>query len=190
MPEAENNVSDERAQEEAAEGSGLEEAGAEADARAADPAEGLSTKERRRRRRSGAGEPRPPRSPEERARERAEERRRRAAGRRRRRARAGERRRAERPPVEPTAPVARAGGRPRVRQGVVVSDKPAKTIVVRIDAQRPHPVYGKIVRRSSTLHAHDEREEAHEGDTVRVVESRPLSRTKRWRLVEVLERAR
>jgi small subunit ribosomal protein S17 len=184
MPEAENNVSDERAQEEPAEGSGLE-----AGAAAAEPAEGLSTRERRRRSRARAAEPRPPRSPEERARERAEERRRRAAGRRRGRARARERRR-ERPRREPTAPVARAAGRPRVRQGVVVSDKAEKTIVVRIDAQRPHPVYGKIVRRSSTLHAHDEREEAHEGDTVRVVESRPLSRTKRWRLVEVLERAR
>jgi small subunit ribosomal protein S17 len=187
MPEGENNVSDERAQEEAAEGSGLDEAGAGAGA--ADPAEELSTKERRRRRRSRAGEPRPPRSPEERALERAEERRRRAAARRRWRARARDRRE-ERPRAEPTPPVARAGRRPRVRQGVVVSDKPQKTIVVRIDAQRPHPVYGKIVRRSSTLHAHDEREEAHEGDTVRVVESRPLSRMKRWRLVEVLERAR
>jgi small subunit ribosomal protein S17 len=188
MPEGENNVSDERAQEEASEGSGLDEAGTGAGA--ADPAEELSTKERRRRRRSRAGEPRPPRSPEERALERAEERRRRAAARRRWRPRARERRREERPRAEPTPPVARAGGRPRVRQGVVVSDKPQKTIVVRIDAQRPHPVYGKIVRRSSRLHAHDEREEAHEGDTVRVVESRPLSRMKRWRLVEVLERAR
>jgi small subunit ribosomal protein S17 len=187
MPEGENNVSDERAQEEASEGSGLDEAGTGAGA--ADPAEELSTKERRRRRRSRAGEPRPPRSPEERALERAEERRRRAAARRRWRARARDRRE-ERPRAEPTPPVARARRRPRVRQGVVVSDKPQKTIVVRIDAQRPHPVYGKIVRRSSRLHAHDEREEAHEGDTVRVVESRPLSRMKRWRLVEVLERAR
>jgi small subunit ribosomal protein S17 len=61
---------------------------------------------------------------------------------------------------------------------------------VRIEVQRAHRVYGKVVRTSSTLHAHDERNEAHPGDTVRVVESRPLSRTKRWRLVEVLERAR
>ncbi|MGI8585894.1 MAG: 30S ribosomal protein S17 [Thermoleophilaceae bacterium] len=82
------------------------------------------------------------------------------------------------------------GGRPRVRQGLVVSDKAQKTITVRIDVTRRHRTYKKIVRSSSTLHVHDERDEAHEGDTVRVVESRPLSRSKRWRLVEVLERAR
>jgi small subunit ribosomal protein S17 len=60
----------------------------------------------------------------------------------------------------------------------------------RIDTARRHRMYKKIVRASSTLHAHDENNEAHIGDTVRVIESRPLSRTKRWRLVEVLERAR
>lgn len=81
-------------------------------------------------------------------------------------------------------------GRPRVRQGVVVSDKAPKTLVVRIDTTRQHRVYKKTVRESTTLHAHDERDEAHAGDTVRVIESRPLSRTKRWRLVEVVERAR
>ncbi|HYN49812.1 MAG TPA: 30S ribosomal protein S17 [Thermoleophilaceae bacterium] len=74
--------------------------------------------------------------------------------------------------------------------GTVVSDRADKTITVRIDSARPHRMYKKIVRTSSTLHAHDESNEAHIGDTVRVVESRPLSRTKRWRLVEVLERAR
>ena len=73
---------------------------------------------------------------------------------------------------------------------MVVSDKPDKTIIVRIDVTRRHPRYEKIVRSSTTLHAHDERNEANAGDTVRVVESRPLSRTNRWRLVEVLERAR
>jgi small subunit ribosomal protein S17 len=77
-----------------------------------------------------------------------------------------------------------------VRQGVVVSDKADKTITVRIDIARQHRMYGKIVRTSSTLHAHDESNDAHTGDTVRVVETRPMSRTKRWRLVEVLERAR
>ena len=81
-------------------------------------------------------------------------------------------------------------GRPKVRQGVVVSAKPDKTITVRIDVTRRHRVYKKIVRSSSTLHAHDERNDANEGDLVRVVESRPLSRLKRWRLVEVLERSR
>jgi small subunit ribosomal protein S17 len=73
---------------------------------------------------------------------------------------------------------------------VVVSDKPDKTIAVRIDITRRHREYKKIVRESSTLHAHDERNEAHTGDTVRVIESRPLSRTKRWRLVEIVSRAR
>ena len=77
-----------------------------------------------------------------------------------------------------------------MRQGIVVSDKADKTITVKIEIARPHRVYKKIVRTSSTLHAHDERNEAHIGDTVRIVESRPLSRTKRWRLVEILERAR
>jgi small subunit ribosomal protein S17 len=81
-------------------------------------------------------------------------------------------------------------GRPKVRQGVVVSAKPDKTITVRIDVTRRHRVYKKIVRTSSTLHVHDERNDANEGDLVRVVESRPISRLKRWRLVEVLERSR
>jgi small subunit ribosomal protein S17 len=81
-------------------------------------------------------------------------------------------------------------GRPRERQGVVVSDKADKTITVRIDVTRQHRVYKKTVRESTRLHAHDERNEAHAGDTVRVVESRPLSRTQRWRLLEVTERAR
>jgi small subunit ribosomal protein S17 len=61
---------------------------------------------------------------------------------------------------------------------------------VRIESARRHPVYEKVVRRSNTLHAHDEANEANEGDMVRIVETRPLSRTKRWRLLEVVERAR
>jgi small subunit ribosomal protein S17 len=81
-----------------------------------------------------------------------------------------------------------AGRKSRV--GVVVSDARDKTITVRVDVARPHPVYGKTVRRSSKLHAHDERNEAGIGDLVRLIECRPLSRQKRWRLVEVLERAR
>ncbi len=85
---------------------------------------------------------------------------------------------------------AQAEGVRKVRQGVVVSDKADKTITVRIDTARRHRRYEKIVRSSSTLHAHDENNDAHEGDTVRVIESRPLSRSKRWRLVDVLERAR
>ena len=81
-------------------------------------------------------------------------------------------------------------GRRKVRVGVVVSDAMDKTVVVRIDRQVRHPLYGKTVRRSSKLTAHDESNDAHVGDTVRVTETRPISKTKRWRLVEVVERAK
>jgi small subunit ribosomal protein S17 len=81
-------------------------------------------------------------------------------------------------------------GKPKVRQGVVVSDKADKTIVVRVDVARRHKRYHKILRSSVTLHVHDESNDAHTGDTVRVQECRPMSRTKRWRLLDVLERAR
>ena len=77
-----------------------------------------------------------------------------------------------------------------MRRGIVVSAKPDKTITVRIDVMRSHPRYGKVVRNTSTLHAHDERNQANEGDVVRVVECRPLSRSKRWRLLDVVEKAR
>jgi small subunit ribosomal protein S17 len=81
-------------------------------------------------------------------------------------------------------------GRPRVRQGVVTSAKGDKTITVKIDVVRRHRRYHKIMRSTLKLYAHDEANNANEGDTVRVVECRPMSRTKRWRLTEVLERAR
>jgi small subunit ribosomal protein S17 len=81
-------------------------------------------------------------------------------------------------------------GRRKVRTGVVVSDRMDKTVVVRIDRSFLHPLYKKTVRRSKKLAAHDERNEAHVGDRVRVVETRPLSKSKRWRLVEIVERAR
>jgi small subunit ribosomal protein S17 len=97
----------------------------------------------------------------------------------------GEKGPATTPPAKEHGP-----GKPRVRQGIVKSAKADKTIVVRIDSARRHRMYKKIVHSSTTLHAHDEKNEAHEGDRVRVIESRPLSRTKRWRLVEILERAR
>jgi small subunit ribosomal protein S17 len=152
--------------------------------------EQLPPKERRKRRRSlHSGEARPQRSVEERVQERADARRRKAQHRRAYRQKMRERRasepRGETPPVED-----QGSGALKMRQGVVVSDKADKTITVRIDVARRHRMYKKIVRTSSTLHAHDERNDAHVGDTVRLVESRPLSRTKRWRLVEVLERAR
>ena len=133
-----------------------------------------------------------PRTPEERQAERDAERRARPPPARRRRARerdAGQGP-ARRPRRGHAPPRARRPGRPKVRQGIVTSDKADKTITVRIDAARRHRRYEKIVRSSTTLHAHDETNDAHKGDTVRVIESRPLSATKRWRLVEVLERAR
>jgi small subunit ribosomal protein S17 len=125
--------------------------------------------------------------------ERQERRKRNADNRRRWRARQRQKQvaaRAGAPVAEATEPVDHGPGKPKTRQGVVVSAKPDKTISVRIDTARRHRTYKKIVRDSTTLHVHDERNEAHEGDKVRVVESRPLSRTKRWRLVEILERAR
>jgi len=76
------------------------------------------------------------------------------------------------------------------RRGIVVSDAMDKTIVVRIDVAQKHERYGKVVRRSSKLHAHDEQNAAGIGDRVRVVETRPLSAMKRWRLLEVLEKAK
>lgn len=80
--------------------------------------------------------------------------------------------------------------RRKTRIGIVVSDSRDKTIAVRIDMSRPHPKYEKVVRTSNKLHAHDEENSAKLGDTVRIVETRPLSKLKRWRLDEVLERSR
>jgi len=179
------------AEEAPAEEAPVEDAPAEeAPAAEAEPEEELGPKERRRRGRSThTGEARPQRSQEERAAERAEARKRKAGERTRWRKRSRERRRAL-PKTEPLAAPEHGPGGARVRQGVVVSDKADKTITVRIDITRRHRMYKKIVRESSTIHAHDERNEAHAGDTVRVIESRPLSRTKRWRLVEITERAR
>jgi small subunit ribosomal protein S17 len=158
----------------------------------AEPEEQLSPKELRRRSRSAhSGETHPQRTPEERAQERAELRRTKARQRRAYRGKQREKRAGQsRDETPQEAVVASSQGTLKLRQGIVVSDKADKTIIVRIDTARQHRMYKKIVRTSSTLHAHDERNEAHTGDTVRVIESRPLSRTKRWRLVEVLERAR
>ena len=76
------------------------------------------------------------------------------------------------------------------RTGLVVSDKMDKTVVVAIERRVPHPVYGKMVTRTRRLKAHDEENSAKVGDTVRIVETRPLSKDKRWRLVEIIDRAR
>lgn len=81
-------------------------------------------------------------------------------------------------------------GERKLRTGVVVSDAMDKTVVVKIERRTRHHLYGKSLRRTSKLHAHDEANEAKVGDVVRVMETRPLSATKRWRVVEILERAK
>jgi len=159
----------------------------EAPAAEPDPEDDLPWKERRRLQRSRqphkAG---PTLTPEERAAKRAQERKLKAASRRKERAAAktGKTAGTGTPVAEKDAVAA------KTRQGIVVSNKGEKSITVRIDIARRHPTYEKVVRRSRTLHAHDEQNEAGEGDTVRIVETRPLSKTKRWRLVEVLEKAK
>ncbi len=202
MADEQNNETPEEPTEAAAEApteqADTSPAGVEGSAQA-ESASQLAPKERRRKARSThTGEARPTRSPQERHAERVAERKTKAARRRTRRLQERAKRVAVRDrdggdasPRQPLAPVhTQTEGVRKVRQGVVVSDKADKTITIRIDTARRHRRYEKIVRSSSTLHAHDENNDAHEGDTVRVIESRPLSRTKRWRLVDVLERAR
>lgn len=82
------------------------------------------------------------------------------------------------------------GNNRKVRQGRVVSDRMDKTVVVAVERVVQHPLYGKRVKRTTKLHAHDERNDCHEGDLVEVMETRPLSKTKRWRVTRVVERAR
>ena len=128
---------------------------------------------------------------EKRAAERAARKEKNAKARRAYRAKQKEKRAASGTAASPPPPPKEHGsGRPKVRQGIVTSAKADKTIVVRIDSARRHRMYKKIIRESTSLHAHDERNDANEGDLVRVVECRPMSRTKRWRLTEVLERSR
>ncbi len=128
----------------------------------------------------------PQQSPEERKAARLAERKRRGVERRKERAAAKK----KKTPGTGTPPAVKDANAAKVRQGIVVSDKGQKSITVRIDTARRHPTYEKVVRRSRNLHAHDELNEAGEGDMVRIVETRPLSKTKRWRLVEVLEKAK
>lgn len=169
------------------------EEASEADAPAEDAAaeeedSDLDWKTRRRLRRSREShQARPQASPEERAAQRAATRR--AKANERRKERQGKK--AKKGATGTGTPVAdHDANAAKIRQGIVVSNKGDKSITVRIDIARRHPTYEKIVRRSRTLHAHDERNEAGEGDVVRVVETRPLSKTKRWRLVDVVEKAR
>jgi len=181
---------------EAEAGESTEDAAAEADPdapgseaeEAAGIDDGTDWKTRRRLQRSRSPhEARPQQAPGERQSERLQRRRAKAVTRQRhrqaRRAKKGE-------PGTGTPAAERRPNPAKVRQGIVVSDKADKTITVRIDIARRHPTYEKIVRRSRTLRAHDETNEAGQGDVVRVIETRPISRSKRWRLLEVVEKAR
>ena len=92
--------------------------------------------------------------------------------------------------VDMTNTEATARGTRKTRTGRVVSDKMQKTVVVAIERRVPHPVYGKMVTRTKKVKAHDEENSAKTGDLVRIAETRPLSKDKRWRLIEIVERAR
>jgi small subunit ribosomal protein S17 len=186
-PQAEETPAEETpAEEPAAEEAPAEEPAAE-EAPADDAMEGLDWKARRRLERSRApAEPSPQQSPEERAAARLEGRKKAAAKRSSYRIK----RRTKSEAGTGTPPAERDSAGRKTRQGRVTSSKPDKTITVAIEVARRHPQYEKIVRRSRTLHAHDARNEAGEGDLVRIIETRPMSRTKRWRLVEILEKAK
>jgi small subunit ribosomal protein S17 len=157
------------------------------------PEEVVSPKERRSRTRARKAAKAPAAktlTPEERQAKRVAQRAVKAAERRRGRLRAREKAKARGTGAVATPAREHVQGKQKSRSGVVISDRAAKTITVRVDVAHRHRRYEKVVRTSSTLHAHDESGDAHIGDTVLVRESRPLSRTKRWRLVEVLERAK
>jgi len=179
--EAADEATEEAPAEEAAEAPAAE---AEAEP---NPEDDLPWKERRRLQKSRR-QPRKagPSGPEDRKAQRAEARKRKATLRRKQRAAA----KAAHTAGTGTPPAEREANAAKVRQGIVVSSKGDKSITVRIDIARRHRTYEKIVRSSTKLHAHDERNEAGEGDVVRVIETRPLSKTKRWRLVDVVEKAR
>jgi small subunit ribosomal protein S17 len=194
-PQAEETVEEAPAAEEAAEDApAAEEAPAEEKADEApaaeeaepNPEDELPWKERRRLAKSRRPRKALPSDPGERKAARAEARKRKSALRRKQRAAA----KAAHTAGTGTPPAERESNAAKVRQGIVVSSKGDKSITVRIDIARRHRTYEKIVRSSTKLHAHDERNEAGEGDVVRVIETRPLSKTKRWRLVDVVEKAR
>jgi len=190
-PDAPENAADAGPADDADGGTGEPVSDEEAVAEAQETGPELTRKEQRAAARHVEASKRAPRSVEERVAARIEERKKKAAQRKRRRdkakvARAG----AEKGPAKTASTAEHGPGRPKTRQGLVVSSKADKTITVRVDTARRHRRYEKIVRSSSTLHAHDERNDANEGDLVTIIESRPLSKLKRWRLVEVLERAK
>ena len=165
-----------------------------AEAAPEEPQEVLAPKERRARKRAAkAPAAAGPKTVEERNAERLAARAHKAKLRRNYRERAKTKHaeaRKEQTTPEPDQAPEHGPGRAKVRQGIVISDKADKTIVVRVDVTRRHRRYGKIMRTSTKLHVHDERNDAGAGDTVRVIECRPMSRTKRWRLTDVLEKAK
>jgi small subunit ribosomal protein S17 len=185
-PAEEAPAAEEAAAEETPAAEASEDAPAAEEAAEPNPEDDLPWKERLRLQKSRRPRKARASTPEERKAERVAERRRKAELRRKQRAAA----KTERTPGTGTPPAERESNAAKVRQGIVISSKGDKSITVRIDIARRHRTYEKIVRSSTKLHAHDERNEAGEGDVVRVVETRPLSKTKRWRLVDVVEKAR
>jgi small subunit ribosomal protein S17 len=190
-PAAEAAEEEAPAEEAADEASPPEEEAAEAapaaeEASEPNPEDDLPWKERRRLQKSRRARKARASTPEERKAERVAERKRKSELRRKQRAAV----KTSRTSGTGTPPAERESNAAKVRQGIVVSSKGDKSITVRIDIARRHRTYEKIVRSSTKLHAHDERNEAGEGDVVRVIETRPLSKTKRWRLVDVVEKAR
>jgi small subunit ribosomal protein S17 len=186
-PPASEESGDEAPAEEVAEEASDDAPAAEAETSEPNPEDDLPWKERRRLQRSRRPHKAGPELGEEgRKAERAKARERKAALRRKQRAAA----KTAQTAGTGTPPAERDSNAAKVRQGIVVSSKGDKSITVRIDIARRHRTYEKIVRSSTKLHAHDERNEAGEGDVVRVIETRPLSKTKRWRLVDVVEKAR
>ncbi len=192
-PETPETVAPAEAAPEETPGAVAEEAGGDAAPAPAAPA----SKTRRDRLEARRAERRPAQrgqvSPEQRDEERKARRAATAKQRRAYRAKLKQRRaatRGERSAPEPAHAPEHGPGRPRERSGIVTSAKGDKTITVKIDVVRRHRRYHKILRSTLKLYAHDEANNANEGDTVRVVECRPMSRSKRWRLTEVLERAK
>ena len=138
----------------------------------------------------GPAAPPPPKAKQRSSKSKAEKREARAQAASRQRAARAERPKGQRAPLVREPKPERERGRRQERRGVVVSAAMDKTIVVKVDTIKAHPKYKKVVRRSTKFHAHDERNTAKVGDLVRIVETRPLSATKRWRLAEVMQEAR
>lgn len=175
---------------EAEEATEAPEAAEEEAAEAAEPEEVLPPKERRKKAKSHKNrKPKYTGTLEERRAQRDVHRKKKAVQRRAHRAKQREAHKAAGPREGTPATVTEPGTK-KIQQGTVVSSKTDKTITVAIDVQESHRMYKKVVRHTKKLTAHDATNDANEGDVVRVIESRPLSRTKRWRLVEVVERAR